>query len=195
MAKKKRWGTATTPKLVKPAKGKPPAKGKASKASVKRKGKAAPKPGRAKAQPLPGMEDMRIAELDDYAGQLADIRHDLNDLQARENELNEPITRALLKHGKSVWVAHGMELSLVATGQKLRKRVVKDRSERSSTSSTPEPEEKPSRASGRKKKDEAPEQDAPEHARGDDKAFENLMGELGDDDVIDRGDEAEDIDA
>lgn len=188
MAKRKSgWGK--TAKVVKPAKGKPPAK---SKTAVKRSGKAGTKPGRPKSRTFPEMGDLRIKELDDFASQLADIRHDLNDCQQRENELNEPITRALVAHGKTIWKAHGIELSLVSTGTKLRKRVIKDRSERSSTDAAEEKPAKKSRATGRGKKADAPESATRAKDADDVEAVSELMDQLGGDDVEDI---SEDIDS
>lgn len=103
-----------------------------SKKTGPKKGKA--KPNRAGAarerkrprkQALPGMEDMRIRELDQAGEDYADIRDRRMELSREEHALKERLKRAMHKHGKKTYKHDGISIELVATEEDVKVRIRK----------------------------------------------------------------------
>lgn len=80
-----------------------------------------------RAAPLPGMEDARIAALDDAAGTMADIREQMNELRAQEAETLQSALNLMRKHEKTTWRAHGVEFVRVPGEERLRCRTTKEK--------------------------------------------------------------------
>jgi len=80
---------------------------------------------RPRKQPLPGMEDLRIRELDDAAADYADIRDRRMELSKEEHDLKERLKRAMHKHGKKVYKHDGISIELVATEEDVKVKIRK----------------------------------------------------------------------
>ena len=76
--------------------------------------------------PLPGMETVRIPELDNLAGQVADWRVQKNDAASAEKALMPSVLKALKKHQRTFWKAHGVAFTLLTGDEKVAVKLVKD---------------------------------------------------------------------
>lgn len=117
-----------------------------AKAKATRKAASPPKQERKRREiptqpPLTGMEDMGIPELDEVCKKLHTARTEQLLAKADEDELDPDILRLLHKHGKAVYRAHGMIIALVPGGEKLSKKIDKQKA-RSSVDSSEQPEVK-----------------------------------------------------
>lgn len=83
-------------------------------------------PKKPKDQPLAGMEDVRIDELDDICGHISDVREELNTARQQENEHLQAALGLLREHKKMSWSAHGVELIRVPGQEKIRCRTSKE---------------------------------------------------------------------
>lgn len=75
---------------------------------------------RLKAAPLPGMEDIRIQELDGICGRISDIRERLNEARQEEGEELQQALNLMRSHRKTTWQGHGVELTRVPGQEKIR---------------------------------------------------------------------------
>ena len=129
-----------------------------------RKGKAGrTRARRPRSQPLPGLEDVRIAPLDDICVSISETREQINNLRKEEADLEKVALKRMRAHDRTSWRHSGVELIRVPGEEKLRVRTSKE-------SATAEVEdERPRRrgrrpvpdpvfeASGGRESDEAPE--------------------------------------
>ena len=123
MAKRK-TGKALARSMAKGSKRPPLGKSK-SKPGGSRSGSTARKRG-LRQQPLGGMEDVRIKELDDVAADIADDRKQMNELRTQEGEDLNRALKLMKKHLKQTWRAHGVELVRVPGEEKLRVRTSRE---------------------------------------------------------------------
>lgn len=104
-------------------------------APAKRKTAPKPKPARPRGntprrrtpvdQSLPGMENRRIAPLDEICHSIADARSQINDLKADEAGFEQTALGLMRQHRKTTWRAHGVELVRVPGEEKLRVRTTR----------------------------------------------------------------------
>lgn len=81
---------------------------KASKPKTKK-----PRAKKPRSQPLPGMEDARIRELDDIAASYAEIRDQRIALNKDEAELKASAIALMRKHGKTIYRHDGIEIRII----------------------------------------------------------------------------------
>ncbi len=86
----------------------------------------APRRGRPRKVPLPGLEDTRIGSLDDICASVSEIREQLNTLRAEEAGQLRTALGLMRKHEKTTWRAAGVELARVPGEEKLRVRTTKE---------------------------------------------------------------------
>ena len=87
-----------------------------------------------KDQPLAGMEDVRIPELDEVCGHISDVREELNSQRTQEKEHLQTALDLMREHKKKSWQAHGVELIRVPGAERIRCRTSKEKA----TAETPE---------------------------------------------------------
>ena len=86
-----------------------------------------PKRGKPKDQPLAGLEDVRIPELDEVCGHISDVREELNSQRTQEKEHLQTALDLMREHKKKSWAAHGVELIRIPGAEKIRCRTSKEK--------------------------------------------------------------------
>lgn len=113
-----------------PAKQERPRKAKAAAAPKSDKPKAKRgRPRRPVDQPLPGMEDARIGELEAVAESYADIRDRRMELTQEEAELKATAIKVLHKYNKLIYKRNGIEIRLVVGDEGVKVKVRKESDE------------------------------------------------------------------
>jgi hypothetical protein len=79
-----------------------------------------------KNKPLPGMEDVRVEEIDETLHSLSDVRRQLNDLRSTEQGLMQRVMRLMREHEVTSARAYGVEAVRVPGEEKLRVRTSKE---------------------------------------------------------------------
>lgn len=78
---------------------------------------------------LKGMEDARIAALENVAHEYADIRDRRMELNTDEANLKKRALKLMKKHGKTVYKRAGLEIRVVPGEENLKVRVKAEKSE------------------------------------------------------------------
>lgn len=116
-------------------------KGKAKKQTKKdaeRVLKTGPIRTKPRSQPLPGMEDARIKDLDDICVDIAETREDINSKKADEAAFETTALNLMRKHKKITWQHSGVVLVRVPGEEKLQVRTAR---KRTATAEGDEPED------------------------------------------------------
>lgn len=116
MAKKKAGGAKKAGKQKKATKG-----GKAKTAATKARHR------QPRAEPLPGMGEVRIKALDEICTTIAETRESINALRAEEVDNESAAMGLMRKHEKVAWRHAGVELVRVPGEEKLRVRTTPER--------------------------------------------------------------------
>lgn len=82
---------------------------------------------RAKQKELPGMEDRRIADLDQAALDYAEGRDERMEMTKKEVELKTALIGLMHKHSKKTYTYNGISVELVPEGEKVKVRVAKEK--------------------------------------------------------------------
>jgi hypothetical protein len=90
-----------------------------------------------KAEPLPGMENMRIRPLDKVAAAISEVREQMNELRGTEKELLGEALTLMRKHEKTSWNHAGVEMARIPGQEHLRVRT----SNKKATAEVEEPED------------------------------------------------------
>lgn len=114
-------------KKAKKAAAKPARKTKQTKKAAERVLTAGPIRTKARAQPLPGMEDARITELDDVCASIAETREDINARKADEAAYEQTALGLMRRHKKTTWQASGVVLVRVPGEERLQVRTARAR--------------------------------------------------------------------
>ena len=94
---------------------------------------------RLKAQALPGLENLRIQELDDICATISGVRETLNEARQEEAEHLQTALGLMRSHRKQTWQAHGVELQRVPGQEKIRCRTSKEKASAETEDATTDP--------------------------------------------------------
>lgn len=87
-----------------------------------------------RSQTLPGMEQVRNKDLDRICEEISDAQRDINKLESEVEEFHSEAQDTMERDKVTTYRNSGVELALVTGGTKLRVRLLKDKTEKSSTS-------------------------------------------------------------
>lgn len=98
------------------------AKAKKKKAAKKpqKKNSSKPRAPKPRAAVLPGMDHLRIKELDDICESIAETREAINDAKREETDFERAAFKLMKKHKRTTWKSSGVELYVVPGEEKLR---------------------------------------------------------------------------
>lgn len=85
------------------------------------------KRGRPRQQPLPGMENAALKDLQDAAHDYADVRDERIELNQREADLKDKLMKLMKKHNKKDYVHAEVEIHLIPEGETVKVKIHKDK--------------------------------------------------------------------
>lgn len=85
------------------------------------------KRGRPRQLALPGTENSALKDLEETAHEYADIRDERIDLNQREADLKDKLSKLMKKHGKKDYVHAEVEIHIQPEGETVKVKIHKDK--------------------------------------------------------------------